>query len=144
MHGNGFPLSTPLAHWHTDQHITRRDWGVGGMTATLKGAEPIVVVGGGPGGLATAKALLDEGFTPLLLEASESIGGQWNTTASLKTPNGETLSRHNLSATEKGDLSGNTSPTICHKGAQITLCLMSSGSPLQPNKQSSLVGSCMR
>jgi len=52
------------------------------MTATLKGAEPIVVVGGGPGGLATAKALLDEGFTPLLLEASESIGGQWNTTAS--------------------------------------------------------------
>jgi hypothetical protein len=33
-------------------------------------------------GLAAAKALLDEGLAPLLLEASEDIGGQWNTTAS--------------------------------------------------------------
>ena len=37
----------------------------------------VLVIGAGPGGLATAKALLDEGLTPLVLEASDNIGGQW-------------------------------------------------------------------
>jgi dimethylaniline monooxygenase (N-oxide forming) len=52
------------------------------MTAILKRTKPIVVIGGGSGGLAATKALLDEGLAPLLLEASDDIGGQWNTTAS--------------------------------------------------------------
>jgi cation diffusion facilitator CzcD-associated flavoprotein CzcO len=38
----------------------------------------IIIVGAGPGGLATAKALLDEGLEPLVLEGSDAIGGQWN------------------------------------------------------------------
>ena len=52
------------------------------MAEISKQAKPVVVLGAGPGGLAAAKALLDEGLTPLVLEASEDIGGQWNTTAS--------------------------------------------------------------
>lgn len=41
----------------------------------------VLIVGAGPGGLATAKALLDEGVTPLVLEASDNIGGQWHVNA---------------------------------------------------------------
>jgi len=40
----------------------------------------VIIIGAGPGGLATAKAMLDEGLTPLVFEASSAIGGQWNFT----------------------------------------------------------------
>lgn len=42
---------------------------------------PVVIIGAGPGGLATAKALLDEGLEPIVLEQSSAVGGQWNTRA---------------------------------------------------------------
>ncbi len=48
---------------------------------TLNAGDRVVVVGGGPGGLVTAKALMDEGFDPVVLEGSAAIGGQWNTKA---------------------------------------------------------------
>ena len=41
----------------------------------------VIIIGAGPGGLATAKAMLDEGLTPLVLEASDNVGGQWHVTA---------------------------------------------------------------
>lgn len=41
----------------------------------------VILIGAGPGGLATAKAMVDEGLEPIVLEASDAIGGQWHTSA---------------------------------------------------------------
>jgi hypothetical protein len=41
----------------------------------------IAVIGAGPAGLVAAKYLLEEGFHPVLLEQSDSLGGQWNANA---------------------------------------------------------------
>ncbi|QIL77641.1 flavin-containing monooxygenase [Hymenobacter sp. HDW8] len=38
----------------------------------------VAIVGGGPAGIAAAKSLLEEGLTPVLIEQSSHIGGQWN------------------------------------------------------------------
>jgi dimethylaniline monooxygenase (N-oxide forming) len=38
----------------------------------------VAIIGGGPAGLAAAKSLLEDGLTPVLLEQSSGIGGQWN------------------------------------------------------------------
>jgi dimethylaniline monooxygenase (N-oxide forming) len=35
------------------------------------------VIGAGPGGLATARWLLSEGFEPTILEQAPTVGGQW-------------------------------------------------------------------
>jgi len=40
-----------------------------------------IIIGAGPGGLTSAKAMLDEGLEPLVFEASDAIGGQWHTSA---------------------------------------------------------------
>ncbi|WP_210520912.1 flavin-containing monooxygenase [Hymenobacter terricola] len=37
----------------------------------------VAIIGGGPAGLAAAKSLLEEGLTPVLIEQSGGIGGQW-------------------------------------------------------------------
>ncbi|MEH0158189.1 NAD(P)-binding domain-containing protein [Limibacter armeniacum] len=41
----------------------------------------VAIIGGGPSGLTTAKSLLEEGFTPIIMELSSHIGGQWNAKA---------------------------------------------------------------
>jgi cation diffusion facilitator CzcD-associated flavoprotein CzcO len=41
----------------------------------------IAVIGAGPSGVAAAKYALEAGFEPIVFEATERIGGQWNTTA---------------------------------------------------------------
>lgn len=41
----------------------------------------VAVIGAGPGGLAAAKHLLEEGFEVSVLEASEGVGGQWSSGA---------------------------------------------------------------
>ncbi|QHJ06917.1 flavin-containing monooxygenase [Hymenobacter busanensis] len=38
----------------------------------------VAIIGGGPAGIAAAKSLLEDGLTPVLIEQSNSIGGQWN------------------------------------------------------------------
>ncbi len=42
----------------------------------------VAVIGGGPSGLATAKALLDVGLSPVIFEAASSVGGLWNRSGS--------------------------------------------------------------
>lgn len=39
---------------------------------------PVVIIGAGPGGAATSKALHDAGIPSLMLEATATIGGQWH------------------------------------------------------------------
>jgi dimethylaniline monooxygenase (N-oxide forming) len=41
----------------------------------------VAVVGAGPGGLVAAKYALDAGFDPIVFEASDDLGGQWQTSA---------------------------------------------------------------
>ncbi|UGS36856.1 flavin-containing monooxygenase [Capillimicrobium parvum] len=41
----------------------------------------VAVIGGGPGGLTSAKHLIEHGAQPVVLEASDDIGGQWHRTA---------------------------------------------------------------
>src|SRR4051794_25466620 len=38
----------------------------------------VAVIGAGPSGLAAARFLKSEGFTPVLFERARSIGGQWS------------------------------------------------------------------
>ena len=38
----------------------------------------VAIVGAGPSGLVAARYLLMHGFTPVILEPSSRIGGQWN------------------------------------------------------------------
>ncbi|KUG07244.1 flavin-containing monooxygenase [Solirubrum puertoriconensis] len=38
----------------------------------------VAIIGGGPAGIVAAKSLLEDGLTPVLIEQSSSIGGQWN------------------------------------------------------------------
>ncbi|RCS23021.1 dimethylaniline monooxygenase [Phyllobacterium salinisoli] len=40
--------------------------------------ESVAVIGAGPGGLVTARWLAAHGFEPVLFEATDSLGGQWN------------------------------------------------------------------
>lgn len=37
----------------------------------------VAVLGGGPGGLTSAKSCLERGMRPVVLEASNGIGGVW-------------------------------------------------------------------
>ncbi|GAB2955916.1 NAD(P)-binding domain-containing protein [Hymenobacter coalescens] len=39
---------------------------------------PVAIIGGGPAGIAAAKSLLEDGLTPVIIEQSSGIGGQWN------------------------------------------------------------------
>ena len=41
--------------------------------------QAVAVIGGGPAGLVAARYLKKHGFAPIVFEASERIGGQWNT-----------------------------------------------------------------
>src|SRR5918997_4303615 len=41
----------------------------------------IAVIGAGPSGLAAAKHSLEAGFDVTVFEASDALGGQWNSTA---------------------------------------------------------------
>ncbi len=47
-------------------------------TADLRPADAVAVIGAGPGGLAAARWLLAKGFAPVIFEAAEGVGGQWN------------------------------------------------------------------
>jgi len=38
----------------------------------------VAIIGAGPGGLVTARWLMQHGFEPILFEAGERLGGQWN------------------------------------------------------------------
>lgn len=38
----------------------------------------VAIIGAGPGGLVTARWLVQHGFEPIVFEASERLGGQWN------------------------------------------------------------------
>lgn len=46
-------------------------------TTDLTNDRPVYVIGGGPGGLATAAALRERGVRAVVLEKSESIGASW-------------------------------------------------------------------
>jgi cation diffusion facilitator CzcD-associated flavoprotein CzcO len=39
----------------------------------------VAIIGAGPSGLTAAKHALEAGFDPTLFEASDALGGQWNT-----------------------------------------------------------------
>lgn len=41
-------------------------------------ATKVVIVGGGPAGIAAAKSLLEDGLVPVLIEQGSHLGGQWN------------------------------------------------------------------
>ena len=41
----------------------------------------VAVIGAGPGGLAAAKHAIEHGYEVTVFEASDDLGGQWNTTA---------------------------------------------------------------
>lgn len=41
-------------------------------------SKKVAIIGAGPAGLAAARWLKQQGFTPLLIEAHHGIGGQWN------------------------------------------------------------------
>ena len=45
---------------------------------TLASAEKVAIVGGGPGGLASARFLKSCGFTPVIIDSHSGIGGQWD------------------------------------------------------------------
>lgn len=47
-------------------------------TATVQPDNRVAVLGAGPGGLVAARWLQQHGFEPVLFEAAERIGGQWN------------------------------------------------------------------
>jgi Flavin-binding monooxygenase-like len=47
----------------------------------IEPAARIAIVGSGPSGLVTAKHALEAGFEPVVLEAGDELGGQWNATA---------------------------------------------------------------
>ncbi|MCC3158448.1 NAD(P)-binding domain-containing protein [Hymenobacter sp. 15J16-1T3B] len=38
----------------------------------------VAIIGGGPAGIAAAKSLLEDGLTPVIIEQSGALGGQWN------------------------------------------------------------------
>ncbi|TGE25031.1 dimethylaniline monooxygenase [Hymenobacter aquaticus] len=38
----------------------------------------VAIIGGGPAGIAAAKSLLEDGLTPVVIEQSSGLGGQWN------------------------------------------------------------------
>src|ERR1700749_2891296 len=46
----------------------------------MRGAR-VAIVGAGPGGLAAAKYAIEAGFDVTVFEASDDLGGQWQTTA---------------------------------------------------------------
>lgn len=49
------------------------------MTTLHTGPRPkVAVIGAGPGGLAAARWLLAAGFAPVIFEAADALGGQWN------------------------------------------------------------------
>jgi cation diffusion facilitator CzcD-associated flavoprotein CzcO len=50
-------------------------------TTALPNDARIAVIGGGPAGIATAKELIERGFAVEVIEASDDLGGQWNTGA---------------------------------------------------------------
>ncbi|RTQ48870.1 dimethylaniline monooxygenase [Hymenobacter gummosus] len=40
--------------------------------------DKVAIIGGGPAGIAAAKSLLEDGLTPVIIEQSGALGGQWN------------------------------------------------------------------
>src|SRR3982751_5565623 len=48
---------------------------------TLSRGARIAVIGAGPGGLVSAKHAIEAGFDVSVFEASDDLGGQWNTAA---------------------------------------------------------------
>ncbi len=49
------------------------------MTMLHTGPRPkVAVIGAGPGGLAAARWLVAAGFAPVIFEAADALGGQWN------------------------------------------------------------------
>src|SRR6478672_13375725 len=50
------------------------------MERLVDGAR-VAVIGAGPGGLVAAKEAIEAGFEVTVFEASDDLGGQWNTTA---------------------------------------------------------------
>ncbi|MGS0685116.1 FAD-dependent oxidoreductase [Nakamurella sp. GG22] len=48
---------------------------------TLSRAARVAVIGAGPGGLVSAKHAIEAGFEVSVFEASDQLGGQWNTAA---------------------------------------------------------------
>ena len=55
--------------------------GTGVGMARLDVGARVAVIGAGPGGLVAAKHALEAGFDVTVFEASDDLGGQWNTTA---------------------------------------------------------------
>ena len=47
----------------------------------LREGARIAIVGAGPSGLAAAKHALEAGFDVVVFEASDALGGQWDTAA---------------------------------------------------------------
>src|ERR1700712_4130997 len=50
-------------------------------TVRLGVGASVAVIGAGPGGLVAAKHAIEAGFDVSVFEASDDLGGQWNTTA---------------------------------------------------------------
>src|SRR5689334_11755880 len=48
------------------------------MLRTTDTTTKVAVIGAGPAGLVAAKQLVEEGLEPVVLEASDEVGGQWN------------------------------------------------------------------
>jgi NADPH-dependent 2,4-dienoyl-CoA reductase/sulfur reductase-like enzyme len=68
-----------LSRFMADENDINKDIGRGiGRGIDLTNARPVYVIGGGPGGLATAAALRERGVRAVVLEKSESVGASWH------------------------------------------------------------------
>ncbi len=63
-----------LARWISGERVAREG---GRSSSVLERGSRIAVIGAGPGGLAAAKCLRDDGFEPIVLERTDRIGGTY-------------------------------------------------------------------